>query len=326
MEDRIYITIARVLHGEASETDRKELEAWLEADENNAGIFEEMKASWADADALFDAPRFDAAPAWQKVSAAIHPVPAAELPKPGKTITFPSWIKYSSALAAVLVIAFFIWNPFSADTVRIVAETENKIIELPDHSVITLRKGSSLSYPKTFAGAERKVALAGEAFFEVARNEQQPFVIDAQAVQVKVLGTTFNVQCSKQSADVTVASGSVQVAVKNDTKKTVTLTAGHTAHYHDDILSESPANGSETFWRSGELSFKDEPFARVVGTIAAATDATIELDAGLSPMHQHQEITVSFRNQSLEDMLTELCLITNCRWEKMGISYIIRSK
>ena len=326
MEEQIYITIAKVLHGEANDAERRELNAWIQSDKTHADIFEKMKAAWVEADSLFETPYFDAAPAWEKVSARIHPAKTQELPKQGRTMTFPVWVKYSSAIAAMLIIAFSIWNPFRAENIRIVADAGNKRIELPDHSIITLRKGSTLSYPETFAGSERKVALNGEAFFEVSRNEQQPFVIDAQAVSVRVLGTSFNVQCNEANADVSVTTGKVQVSARNDAKKTVILTPGNAAHYHKGELSQGAATGHETFWKAGELSFSNEPFLRVVATLAKATDTAIQFHPDLSQAQQEQAVTVTFRAQSLEDMLTELCLITSCRWEKVGTSYLIRSK
>jgi ferric-dicitrate binding protein FerR (iron transport regulator) len=326
MEDQIYITIAKVLHGEASDAERREVDAWIQSDKTHANIFEEIKASWASADILFDTPHFDAAPAWQKVSARINATRTGELTKRGKVIAFPAWVRYSSAIAAMLIIAVTIWNPFRTEQIRIVAQVANQRIELPDHSIITLRKGSSLSYPETFTESERAVSLNGEAFFEVTRNERQPFVVDAQAVSVKVLGTSFNVQCNESSADVSVTTGKVQVSVRSDAKKTVILTPGNAAHYDKGSLIQGTATGHETFWKAGELSFNNEPFSRVVAALAKATDTVIKLHTDLSVTQREQAITVTFRAQSLEDMLTELCLITNCRWEKVGTSYLIRTK
>jgi ferric-dicitrate binding protein FerR (iron transport regulator) len=332
MEDQIYITIAKVLHGEASDAERRELDAWIAADKANANIFEEMKATWTEADKLFDAPEFNAAPAWQKVSArtvsaTIGQTRTETAPKQtGRTIAFPSWIKYSSAVAAILIIALFIWNPFNSGEMRVLASAGNQRIELPDHSVITLRQGSTLSYPKRFAAAERRVSLEGEAFFEVTRNEQQPFVIDAQAVDVRVLGTTFNVRCEDNVADVAVSTGRVQVTSRKDARQAVILTAGRAAHYQAGTLSEGIAYGSEASWKNGELAFNNEPLSKVAAAIASAKDTAVSLDASLTTVQQEQAVNVTFRNQSLEDMLTELCLITRTRWEKRNGAYVILPK
>lgn len=326
MEDRIYIIIAKTLQNEASDAEHHELDAWLQADVKHASILADMQATWGETDALFDTPQFDTAAAWEKVSLRMHPPAQVGGPKRSRTMAFPAWVKYSSAIAAMLIIAFALWNPFSTDIVRIAAADGNQRIELPDHSIITLRKGSSFSYPKRFAARERKVSLEGEAFFEVAHNAQQPFVIDAKSVSVTVLGTTFNVQCDAQTADVTVATGRVLVTPTANTTKSVILTPGNKAHYQNNTLTQAVASGSEALWKKDTLSFNNEPFIKVLSAIADLKDTVLQLDASLSQAQQEQPVTISFRNQSLEDMLTELCLITNCRWEKRGTAYLVLAK
>lgn len=326
MEDRIYILIAKVLQAEASEAERHELDAWLAEDPKNQELYAEIEAGWREADTLFETPRFDAGAAWQKVATRIQQPAESVVPKQTRTIAFPSWAKYSSAIAAMLVIAFFIWNPFKHDDVRIAALTNDERIELPDHSFVTIRKGSSFYYPKTFASNERRVRLEGEAYFEVTRNENQPFVIDAQSVAVKVLGTSFNVRCNEAVADVAVTSGRVQVASRADSEKAVVVTPGRKAHYEKGQVVESASSGFEASWKKGELSFNNEPLSNVILAMSAFKDTTVKLDSRMGPEQQAQAVTAVFRNQSLEDMLTELCLITNSQWEKQDGAYIVRPK
>ena len=330
MEDQIYIIIAKVLQGEADEAERQMLEAWLQESPENSKAYAEMAAMWQEADALIsDGPQFDAAPAWEKVSNRIdfkeEAVTNTEVEK-GKVIAMPSWVKYSSAIAAILVIAILVWNPFASNMITVAATDGNMTIELPDASHITLKQGSKISYPKTFAANVRNVKLEGEAFFDVTRNEQQPFVIDAQSVQVKVLGTSFNVKCSDNIADVAVVTGKVQVTAAKGGKDTLILTPNEAGHYSNGALTEKAAIGIETYWKDGELKFNGESLATVIEKLSVATDTQIKLDAGLSEAQRTQAITVSFKKPPLEDMLTELCMIAGCRWEKKGNSYLIRAK
>jgi ferric-dicitrate binding protein FerR (iron transport regulator) len=238
----------------------------------------------------------------------------------------PSWIKYSSAIAAILIVAFIIWNPFNPGSVVVVAKNGHQRIELPDHSIIMLRKGSRLSYRKAFSEGERKVSLEGEAFFDVARDEKHPFIIDAQAVSVKVLGTSFNVFCTEYAASVTVATGRVAVASRKHPQKSVILSPGNTANYEDGRLSSIEATGDEMFWMDGKLSFDNDPFEEAIMAIASAKRTAVAIDADLPQTQRIQPVNASFQNQSVEDMLTELCLITNTRWERQGEAYIVRAK
>jgi ferric-dicitrate binding protein FerR (iron transport regulator) len=236
-------------------------------------------------------------------------------------------MRYSTAVAAILVIAFLVWNPFGSSDIRVAASDRNMQVVLPDQSVIMLRKGSSMSYPKAFAANERRVSLKGEAFFEVTHNEQQPFVVDAQSVSVKVLGTSFDVLCNAQTADVSVATGKVQVASKTEGSKAVILTPGNKVHYEHGELAPAVMNGFEAAWKKDTLHFNGTPLAMVLSAISGAKDTVVRADVSLTALQLQQAITVSLPlSQPLEDMLTEICLITHCRWERRGSSYVIRTK
>lgn len=326
MEDRIYIAIAKVLQGEATDAEQQEVAEWLRADEQNAKVYADMKAVWADADVLKKDSDFDTAAAWNKVSGKIDWQEDVPAERKGRTIGFPLWMKYSTALAAILVIGFFLFNPFRSDTMQVLADAGNQRVELPDGSVITLKKGSKLIYPRSFAQDTRTVSLEGEGFFEVARNEQKPFVVNASPIKVTVLGTSFNVRTQADRADVVVATGKVQVAASGGETEAVILTPGKAAHYEHGTIAASNASGDELFWNDGTLSFHNQPLEEVVRIMARATSADIVLDSALSPRQRQQEVTISFRNQPMPDMLTELCLITGCRWEKQQNRYLVRSK
>jgi ferric-dicitrate binding protein FerR (iron transport regulator) len=90
---------------------------------------------------------------------------------------------------------------------------ETKTLQLSDGSMITLNACSNLSFPETFKGDERRVKLTGEAYFQVAKNENRPFVIAAGNFDVKVLGTEFNVKAyaADEIHTVNVKNGKVQV-------------------------------------------------------------------------------------------------------------------
>ena len=98
-----------------------------------------------------------------------------------------------------------------------VPQGQHAMITLPDGSKVWLNAQSSLSYPNTFeAGQPRQVMLKGEAYFEVVRDEQHPFIVDCGKLHTRVLGTSFNVRNYPESSPcVTLVSGSVQVQEAN---------------------------------------------------------------------------------------------------------------
>ena len=100
--------------------------------------------------------------------------------------------------------------------------TKSQTVLLTDGSVVTLEPGSQLRYPRRFAARQRAVMLTGEAFFEVARRSQQPFVVTTDDFTTTVLGTSFRVRSSgpRHRAFVIVRSGKVAVQARQKTAPT----------------------------------------------------------------------------------------------------------
>lgn len=94
---------------------------------------------------------------------------------------------------------------------------------LPDSSVVILNHGSRLSYSTDYNKSSRDVRLEGEACFQVARNEHVPFIVKTRQIDVKVLGTVFNVSAYGEEGEVATSliSGSVEIKNNMDNK-----------HYH----------------------------------------------------------------------------------------------
>ena len=90
-------------------------------------------------------------------------------------------------------------------------------VYLSDGTVVWLKEGSRLDYPEIFAGNLREVTLAGEAFFDVAKDRERPFVIHAPNFTTRVLGTSFNIKAygNDDVQEVVVVTGRVVVSVKN---------------------------------------------------------------------------------------------------------------
>ncbi|MBC9932654.1 FecR family protein [Chitinophaga qingshengii] len=98
-------------------------------------------------------------------------------------------------------------------------------ITLPDGSLVVLNAGSTLSYPSNFAKSGRVVKLTGEGYFDVTKMVNDPFVIHTTTVDVKVLGTTFNVRAyaDEPHTETALISGAVEVTVKDAGKQHITL-------------------------------------------------------------------------------------------------------
>lgn len=316
MDERLYILIAKSLNNEASAEELKELEAWMDQNAPNRQVYQDMKDLWGQTDFL-EQPRFEVAPAWEKVAAATVDLKTDEK---GKTISFQPWLRAGLAAAVLLLVGTVIYlNQDRAKT--IVAGDRMLVVELPDHSKVDLWPGGSLSYPEEFSKDAREVKLKGGAFFNVTHDELHPFIVDAEAVDVRVLGTSFFVSAADSLVSVTVATGRVGMKTKEDSKDLV-LTPGQKGVYNEAQLSMSP-DTNFSYYRQGVLNFSGVPFVEVLKAIGTVKNAIIITDPSLSAAVAQQLIDISFTQQTLGEMLNEICLITNTRWRKDGDRYII---
>ena len=98
-------------------------------------------------------------------------------------------------------------------------------VTLPDGSKVILNADSKLSYPDNFMGDTREVTLEGEAFFDVTKNKKKPFIIHSKTMDIKVLGTVFNIRAypSENLTEASLISGSIEVILKTRTNEKIFL-------------------------------------------------------------------------------------------------------
>lgn len=304
--------IAKKLCGENTPEDDAVLQEWLEAAPENQHIYEAHAKQWMEVEALIKGVEFDTAAAWEKVAAKTvdaKPQPAR------RTISLKS---ISWAAAAILVVGVLLYRvAVPGYSEEVFAENGNMEVVLPDDTHVTLHKGSKLAYNKTFTGKERKVSLEGEAFFKVHRDEQHPFVIDAQAARVQVLGTAFDLKCSDHAASVAVVEGKVKFSDGDDKSTFVVLTKGQKAQLtNDKMVGSAIEDDNFLYWKTGIISYHERELQAVVAQLSEIFEKDITLASTMPVDQGRQLITVSFDGQGLEPILSEICLVARCRWEK----------
>lgn len=129
---------------------------------------------------------------------------------------------------------------------------------LPDGTKVWLNAASSLTYPTAFTGAERKVKITGEAYFEVAKNENMPFILNiGDEAGVEVLGTSFNVNAYKDGGniDATLVDGLIRVTRAADKK---IVKPGEQARISSSISIIKNADiGKVLAWKNGIFNFEE---------------------------------------------------------------------
>lgn len=182
------------------------------------------------------------------------------------------WLTRIAASVLFLLASGFLFNLLvdsSAELQQLVtADQLMENVQLPDGSTVWLNKHSQLSFPKSFTGTERIVQLEGEAFFKVAKNADQPFIVQMPNSTVKVLGTEFNVRAYSEEATtmVEVAEGSVAFTAA-ETQETRRLKANDKVilNKKDATLSVlKPLDWKDVAWKEKQLSFDSQPLKDVL--------------------------------------------------------------
>ncbi len=195
------------------------------------------------------------------------------------------WIGWAAAAAVALAVGFwFTSQPILGDVEMLAANTkhkEHKTITLADGTIVWLNGNSQLTYPAGFKGENRMVELTGEAFFEVAKNPNQPFIINTNKSKVTVLGTSFNVRAitAESVTEVVVKTGKVRFESKEGDKQ-VELTPNEKGVYNavDNTIEELVEEDmNEIAWQSGRLLFKDTPLKEVLEDLNKQFEVDIKL-------------------------------------------------
>lgn len=154
------------------------------------------------------------------------------------------------------------------------------VVRLSDGSRVWLNSGSSLRYPVQFPEKERTVEVTGEAYFEVAENEQSPFLVSSGEQVIKVLGTRFNLSSYPESKFIftTLVEGKVEVFEKNDPGNKCLLAPGQQSVFSKKDLLVSARNvDPATFiaWKDGRFVFDDENLGSIMQTLSRWYDVEV---------------------------------------------------
>jgi ferric-dicitrate binding protein FerR (iron transport regulator) len=160
---------------------------------------------------------------------------------------------------------------------------------LPDGTKVWLNAESSLKYQTAFNGNERRVVLTGEAYFDVTKNKEKPFIVESSGNTIKVLGTRFNVNSygDENVFVATLVEGSVQVTSGNLSK---TLRPGEQAKIDGSAINVKQVDAGEFIaWKDGEFVFRDAPVHSITNQLARWYDLQVEFR---DPVDKHLNATI----------------------------------
>lgn len=238
------------------------------------------------------------------------------------------------AAAAVLLIAAGLGlYQFTAKAPAVALKAEmvnvpfgkHKSIRLSDGSVIHLNAGSQLTIAANYGKKERRVTLTGEAFFDIAKDPEHPFLIESGGITTAVLGTSFNIKAYPEQTgwQITVASGAVKVTKRLEVLAE-TLTANKALQYDPvtKALAITDVNASSTApWRHNILSFNNNSLE----DIAQELERQYNIPVIVAGKHEgHYKI--SFNKEPLPEVLKILSDLTGITYTEQADKIIIHAQ
>ena len=301
---------------EVSPDEQDMILAWKAESDENLEEFERVRIFFLDAKAINsignDTGSYNVSLAWKKFQ---------QENKLHQNTNY-TWLRVAASILLILGAGWFVYESNQVETLELVAQEDQQAIELVDGSKISLNEGSQLIYPDKFKGGNRKVELKGEAYFEVAHNPEQPFLIETDEVEVQVLGTKFNVNnANKDSVVVSVDSGKVRMSVGG---KEEILTAGYRGVYYRStellIKIETAKTGMHNYWRTKTLAFKGATVSEAIDAIQKVYGVELKLS---NPDIANCKINVDFEDEEIEHVLEIIGETLNLVWSNQGDSYLL---
>ena len=152
-------------------------------------------------------------------------------------------------------------------------------VMLADGTKVWLNSASRLIYPQSFMGKERRVVLSGEAFFDVAHDAERPFIVETSRMNVKVLGTRFNVNDYDDNEEVstTLVNGSVEIV--SGGQQAFRLVPGEQAYGKENELEKREVNVRlYTSWIDGKFLFNNTELEEIAKQISRWYDVEFVFD------------------------------------------------
>jgi ferric-dicitrate binding protein FerR (iron transport regulator) len=211
---------------------------------------------------------------------------------------------------------------------------ERKSFQLADGSVVTLNGGSRLEVSKDFNLAKREISLKGEAYFSVTHNALKPFIIHTDNINVKVLGTEFDVKAypGDRTTETILIKGSVEVTVHDRPEEKIVLKPRHKLIIQNEgiaakdisdtvlkahkaireklqvqnvMLSSTDSSVIETSWKDNRLTFNNETLAEVAVKLERWYGIQVSVAGDIADKYHY---TAIFENESLNETLKALQL------------------
>jgi len=286
--------------GSASKGEQRDLLNHLRASEKHQLAFTEQKEAWKlDENKVISLSTWNA---WKNVEQKLSS------PKSSRNV----WLKAALSIASLIIIALgigltFLVNNINQQFVTIQTQKgQNVEVFLPDSTKVYLNANSSLKYNAWLYSYDRNVEMEGEAFFNVTKQSSGRFQVNVETVNVKVLGTRFNVNAynKKEQVEVVLEEGQVELTLDHDKHFRKRMKPGDRAVIQlvgNSIVLDTVNPVVFSSWKEGVLYFHDQKLDIFFARLENRYGVQFELDDDIRL--QQLSINMTIRNDKMEDVL-----------------------
>ena len=199
-------------------------------------------------------------------------------------------------------------------------------ITLPDGTVVWLNSYTQLHYNANYGATQRVVSLTGEAYFEVAKDKEKPFIVETAGMNVEALGTTFNVKAYREDSQIiaTLFSGSVRVSSDRDN---VILSPDENATFERSsgklIMHKLDNSSYAKMWRNNDLVFNGETLEEIAVLLNRMYNVQIIFKSERIKKHRFSGVIC---NNSLDNVIELISLTSPITYETRGDTIILGNR
>jgi transmembrane sensor len=282
---------------------------------------EDYKLIWEKSKAMASSVYIDEEKAWERMHNKLYQKRQPDTVVRKSNFSFSRmaavWIV---VIAGAALITLYLLRNQTPETLVVKSEKAVRRDSLPDGSIVTLNKGSIISYPESFDGNTREVSLQGEGFFDIKPDKNKPFIIKTGDISITVVGTSFNVRNNQGNIEVIVETGIVEVSKKSHTIK-LKPKEKVVVKKEDDLLQKEPVQDKlYNYYASKEFVCVNTPLWKLVQILNEAYDVHIVIarkEVGRLPL------TTTFNNESLDQILTVISQTFNISVSRSGDTIIL---
>ncbi len=298
--------VIKYLEDRATKEEKEKLLAWLRNKENRI-VFNSYSLDWKKSLDSEQLP-FGSEEVWNKIQAHLLQRSFSRWQKTFKTQQI---LKIAAIFFFLLSIGSLIYlfsnrqNSTPEFFTNVIADCgQISKVKLPDGSMVWLNSGSQITYSNLFSSKNRNINLEGEAYFKVTRNTELPLIVSCNEIQVKVLGTEFNVTAYPRSKhiDVVLEKGSIELLNKNVESFSYKIKPGERASFNktNRKLQVSNVNTSKfTSWKEGVINIYNQSLEELAERLKVRYNQKFIIGDDVKNIHY----TFTINNESIDEII-----------------------